>query len=363
MSEKTVGAGGDYSDLSAWEYAIQNEPSGTHTAKLISDFSDNTIINTWPSNTTLVIKSDVPGTNRKITSESTKSHVISVDDVDITSITIQDLTLDGSGQAAYKSALRISNGANILALFERVMFTNATHHNVLISSGMDGTGITFNNCIFENGGTSAIRHLKVDVSNTTNFNNCLFVGNSSSQVYQSNANQTLNFNNCLAFGNTGAGFAHAGTNCVTNLDSCVSDDTSAELGTHDSTSNCQAGVTDPSSASPAYFTNYDEGDYSLAQSDVDSWGIQGNVAKTPATDFTNTTRENHSIGQYEFIVAPSSSSSSSPVYTSFIYVGNGRSATQRQENSSEGQFQGSVKTIQAMSTYDSDFKHDTIVRN
>jgi len=52
-----------------------------------------------------------------------------------------------------------------------------------------------------------------------------------------------------------------------------------------------------------YFTNYANDDYTLLQSDVDSWGIEGIDATTPATDYANTVRAHNSIGPYEYVAS------------------------------------------------------------
>jgi len=50
----------------------------------------------------------------------------------------------------------------------------------------------------------------------------------------------------------------------------------------------------------AYFTDYANDDYTLAQSGYASWGINGDSLTTPALDYALVTRTNDDIGPYEF---------------------------------------------------------------
>ena len=54
-TESTVGIGGEYTDITAWESDIESSGAGEHTALLISDISDATIFGGWTSGTSIVV--------------------------------------------------------------------------------------------------------------------------------------------------------------------------------------------------------------------------------------------------------------------------------------------------------------------
>ena len=297
MAESSVGPGGDYVNLTAWDTGVDGT-GGTQIAELTGDFTDNLTMVGWLDPADVTIRSDTVGVKRTVTSASLGGDMILAEDVDIATLTLQDIILDGNGvQAASKDCLKVTLGVTTLTL-DRCKFVSSTEDGVQINAfhPSDTTVINADNCIFKDNVGAGYLMAKTNETVTATFRNCLFVGNGThGQDTAVNANNTTTLHNCLSFGNTGDDFGDGSTVVTTNVLYCVSEDGSATVG-HDDMTGSVSGKTDTT----AYFTDYAGGDYTLKQSDVLSWEIEGDDSTTPATDYNYTTRATNSIGPYEF---------------------------------------------------------------
>ena len=304
--------GANYTSLTAWEFD-KDELGGTQIAELTTDITDNLALYTWPSGD-ITIRSDKPGVKRTVTSSSSGSggnHMIHAGDPDINSLTLEDIILDGTGQdssGSGKSGIMTTGGTGTLTL-RRVHIKNVTQHSVLIWSNSKTEVLNCDNCIFENPTGSAYRgalatYVDADATVAT-FRNCLFVGcGGAAQNCAADSDNIGNYYNCLSFGNTGADFAHAGGTQTTNVRYCVSQDNTADNAHDDNTGSVGLGI---ATVPDTYFTDYDNGDYTLKHEDFTNWGVNGDSANTPAKDFNNRTRVNNDIGPFEYVqhmVAP-----------------------------------------------------------
>ena len=239
--------------------------------------------------------------------------MIHAGDADINSLTIEDIILDGTGQnpsGSGKSGIMTTLGTGTLTL-NRVHIKNVTQYSVLIWSNSTTNTLDCDNCIFESGDDGAYRGALSTTEAT--FRNCLFVkcgdgaSHSHGAIYcADDANNKNYFYNCLSFGNNGADFSHAGTasgnGALTYVRHCVSED-----GTADDAHDDNTGSVANKAATGTYFTDYDNGDYTLRHEDFTNWTINGEAANTPAKDFNNRTRVNNDIGPFGYVqhmVAP-----------------------------------------------------------
>ena len=302
-----IGTGETYTDLSAWETGVGSS-GGEQIAILKEDINDNVTFSGWPSAhsdgtpSEITIKGDLTGVvKRVVTSKSSGSNVLYFADVDISAVTIEDLTINGSGQASSKSGVSLANGTVTLTL-NRVRITNTTLHGVLINASSATTTTNIDNCIFDNNDGSGYRDAHYAVSSAATIRNCLFAKNGgNAQNLASSSALTVTYRNCLSFGNS-VDFGDGGENSNVSVLHCVSEDSSATTG-HDTVTECIGGQTGTGS----YFRDYTNDDYTLRHDDFTNWGINGDSANTPAKDFSNRTRVNNDIGPFEYVqhmVAP-----------------------------------------------------------
>ena len=285
----------DYPGLDEWEDAVGVAGHDENQIVILTeDITDNlSMANGWNA-VNITIKSDTPGVKRTVTSKTGGYQMIYAGDSSITSLTVEDLILDGTGQSSTKSGVQTSNGTDTVTL-NRVHIKNVTQHSILIWSSSATTALDCDNCIFENPGGSGYRGART--TTTATFRNCLFVGcTGAAQNCAANASNIGNYYNCLSFGNTGDDFAHAGGTQTTNLMHCVSEDTTA-VASHDVSNECVGSQ----AATGTYFNDYDNGDYTLRHDDFTNWGKNGSAVNTPATDFNYRTRTNDDIGPFEYV--------------------------------------------------------------
>ena len=219
-----------------------------------------------------------------------------------------------------------------------------------VTAPSDAT-FNFDNCIFDDMG-HAFMHSATASPNVTTFRNCLFTNMASSQASVSNSsNITINYYNCLSFNNTGEDFTNAAlTSTNLSLNSCVSEDDTATDTAHDNWAepvNCVSEQTDLTT----YFKDQPNGNYALAQSDFDSWGIVGSDANTPDTDYNNLGRIENSIGPFEWTLPPFTEITN-------VFVSFGGRIPHSATGEGVGQFTAFDDTIQPMSTYDNKFIDD-----
>ena len=295
----------DYVDLSTWRETISSGSYDEYQVVIVKeDITDNLSLHGFGSDLSITIKSDTPGVKRTVYSKHNGDQMIYSGDAEITSLTVEDLIFDGAGdgvdgntgQAGTRSGIHTTLGTDTLTL-RRVRIKNVTQHSILVWSASTTETLECDNCIFENPSGSAYRGALTDTEAT--FRNCMFVGcGGAAQNCVADADNTGNYYNCLSFGNTGNDFAHAGGAQTTNVRYCVSED-----GTADNAHDDNTGSVALKTSTGTYFTDYDNGDYTLAQDDYTNWSINGEAANTPATDYNNTTRVNDDIGPYEYITA------------------------------------------------------------
>ncbi len=352
-TESTVGIGGEYTDISTWESDIESSGAGEHTALLISDITDATIFLGWAEETSLVVKSDKPGTKRTITSyDGIFSTILYLNDDDITRVTCEDIILAGDADTP-SAGWGMSLNYKQTITCNRVGFKNLAYTGFTLSANtQSGATANFDNCIFDSCGYFAFMNLATTNPNVTTFRNCLFTNLTYSQASISNSsNITINYYNCLSFDNTGEDFTNAAlTTTNLSLNSCVSEDDTATDTAHDNWAepvNCVSEQTDLTT----YFKDQPNGNYALAQSDFDSWGIVGSDANTPDTDYNNLGRIENSIGPFEWTLPPFTEITN-------VFVSFGGRIPHSATGEGVGQFTAFDDTIQPMSTYDNKFIDD-----
>ncbi len=308
----------DYVDLQSWNDAANDGGAGGEQIVIVKeDIDDNLSLTGWASALNVTIKSDSPGVKRTVYSKNNGNQMIYSGDADIGSLTVEDIVLDGAGrgegntgQSATKPGITVVNGTTTLTL-NRVHIKNVTQYSVLIWTNALTEDFNCDNCIFESGDDGAYRGALSTTEAT--FRNCLFVkcsagaSHSHGAIYcADDANNKNYFYNCLSFGNNGADFSHAGTasgnGALTYVRHCVSEDGTADDAHEDNT-----GSVANKTVTGTYFTDYDNGDYTLRHEDFTNWGVNGEAANTPAKDFNNRTRVNNDIGPFEYVqhmVAP-----------------------------------------------------------
>ena len=323
MATKKVGSlsdGADYSSLTSWNFYVKTS-GGEQTAELINDITDNLSLTGWTSSSDITIRSDKPGVKRTVFSKHNGNQMVYSGSANISALTIEDIIFDGAGdgstgntgQAGTRAGITTTNGTDTLTL-NRVHIKNVTQHAVLVWYDSDTATLNCDNCIFESPTGSAYRGARD--TTTATFRNCLFVncGSAAQNCRQGDpsavspyfvATNIGNYFNCLSFDNGGADFADANQVSTTNVRYCVSKDSTAADANHDD--NTGSVGLDIATVPDTYFTDYDNGDYTLKHEDFTNWGVNGDSANTPAKDFNNRTRVNNDIGPFEYVqhmVAP-----------------------------------------------------------
>ena len=304
----------DYPSLSAWRSAITGGSYDENQIVIVKeDTTDNLSLTGWASAVNITIKSDVPGVKRTVTSGSGGDQMIYSGSANISTLTVEDIVLDGTGQTGTRSGITTTNGTDTLTL-RRVHIKNVTQHAILVWHDSDTATLNCDNCIFESPTGSAYRGARD--TTTATFRNCLFVKcNSAAQNLRQGrsdavspyfvATNVANYHNCLSFGNGGDDFANANEAATTNVLYCVSQDDTAD-GSHDD--NTGSVGLDIATVPDTYFTDYDNGDYTLRHEDFTNWGVNGDSANTPSKDFNYRTRTNDDIGPFEYISLAGASS-------------------------------------------------------
>jgi hypothetical protein len=295
MATSSIGASLDYNDLSLWETAKQAS-SEDEIAELHEDISDSFTMTGWTNPQNITIRSNITGIKRTVTND-VNANLLYFNDVKTLGLTLQDLVLDAGG-AMFRSCVSINAGVTALTV-KRVKCHNVSAMfaaSVIINAGGGAlvANATLENCIFVGGYSGfGVYH---STAMTAEIVNCI-VTEASSLGYSiaDVATHTYNFRNCLGFGNNGD-FDNS-TTATVNVLNCVSEDATATHANHTSSAGSVTLKTDTSE----YFTDYANDDYTLAQIDLASWGIEGDDATTPATDYNNTTRIGNSIGPYDYI--------------------------------------------------------------
>ena len=294
MAISSIGAvGKNYTTLTLW--ADDKKTSAeAEIAELHEDIVDNLTFNGWSNSVAITIRSNVTGTKRTITADAASS-VISVNDLSLIDYTFQDLVLDADSGAS-ASGIIVSTGGDAIVI-DRVTFKNAgTSASGLQYGGIESDTIDMDNCIFKDNAGAGFRNSNASGTTVATFSNCLFVDNTGDGLDPGAfGGNTHNIRNCLAFGN-GVDYDGAGDAGVTNILDSVSQDSSA-TDAHDNVTGSVSGFTETGS----YFIDYGGGDYTLKQSDICAWGIEGSDDATPATDYDNTTRVANSIGPFEYV--------------------------------------------------------------
>jgi len=338
-TSRTVGSGGQDIDLSAWETVVEGI-AGEHTATLVADIVDNLKFGSWQIGSTAIIKGNLTGnTKRRITSVGGAGTVVTCNSSNMTALTLEDLYLDGTGMVISKFCLDLQAGIVTCTMRRCTLYTPSSFGSCMKTHTIsDYTTGTYDNCIFD----TAYSHLNFDEihqENTSTFRNCLFTGATNNQAsWVDNALVIINYYNCVSFSNAGEDYTNdALTLTNIHMGNCVSEEGSAQ-DSHDNVTSSGGAISQTNLS--AYFTDYVNGDYTLAQSSVDSWGIDGDSAATPARDYNNIQRINNSIGPYEFIVA------------THMFVNTGGGVSNRIRVKNDGQFAGASKRIAAISTYE-----------
>ena len=298
----------DYPSLSAWRSAITGGSYDENQIVIVKeDTTDNLSLTGWASAVNITIKSDIPGVKRTVTSGSGGDQMIYSGSANISTLTVEDIVFDGTGQTGTRSGIHTTNGTDTLTL-RRVHIKNVTQHAILVWHNSDTATLNCDNCIFESPTGSAYRGARD--TTTATFRNCLFVecGSAAQNLRQGRsdavspyfvATNVANYHNCLSFGNGGDDFANANEAAITNVRYCVSQDSTAADANHDDNTGSVGGKT----STGTYFTDYAGGDYTLAQDDFSNWTINGDSANTPAKDFNYKTRRFDDVGPYEHVAS------------------------------------------------------------
>lgn len=300
MAISSIGAGQTYPDLSAWETSKETS-SEDEIAELHEDIDDSFIMTGWTNPQNITIRSNITGIKRTVTNDGS-TNLLSFDDAKTLGLTLQDLILDG-GNNMFASGVIIKAGVTALTV-KRVKIHNVSAifaGGLFITSGANPlvANATLENCIFV-GGYNGIGVYQ-STAMTAEIVNCIATKASGNGLAVANYEaQTYNFRNCLAFGNSPSqGDFDNSTTSTVNVLNCVSGDATATHLNHTSSAGSVTLKTDTS----AYFTDYANDDYTLAQSGYDNWGIYGDSLTTPALDYASTARSNDDIGPYEFVPA------------------------------------------------------------
>lgn len=304
FTESTVGTLGSGADFAAtigalqlWENARQ-VITAEERAVLITDIQDDVTITGWPTaGTSIEIISNTVGVKRTIASPVGGISVLNFDDVEITSILLRDLILDGANTAV-SFGLQLQRGCNTVTM-DRIILQNHTFGGMRMREVSNCTTLNLDNCIIVDNITEGIQLLKTDVANTVTLRNCLITGNTTiGIIWVSNANVSVIQYNCLILNNTPDMPSIAGSLANITTDSCVSSDASASFATNGPTN-----VAINKTAFADYFVDFAGGDFHRAQNDTDAFGITSSVAATePPEDYDLITRVDNTLGPFEFVL-------------------------------------------------------------
>jgi len=309
FTKSTVGdatSGADYaSDVGAlqlWEDA-KDGVGGEQEAEIITDIVDDCYLDGWAAASTIWIHGDLTSaTKRKITTAAEGDMIIWTNTLDITSITIEDLELDGSNCAANKLGIFINGGAHNTTV-RRVHVHDTTSSGVSVNDNTEAGNIAlFENVITEDTGAHGITTGSYGDSATNTLKNCgAFRAASRGSTGAGFAALTRVFQNCLMMDNGASDFYPIAVSTTTLLN-CVSSDTSATDGDHTSSTGCAVSKTSYTD----YFTDWAGGDFTLKDIDETLWGINSDADTQTDADFTSVERVSDDIGPYDWVEAAAS---------------------------------------------------------
>jgi hypothetical protein len=304
VAESTVGnaASGatyaaDVGALQLWEDAIDGGTPGDYEAKIITDIQDDVIFDIFGTGTwNLQIYGDTQGPGRRVLSApASGTWLFRFNDTDINTVLIRDLNMDGTNQIANRYAIWAAGAPVDSLTVRRVFIKNTSNIAVHVQTGPATT--VLENVLVHNSGATGFTLGPSAAATTTTVRNC---GAYKSTTYgftcADSSNVTVTYWNCVAVGSDITDFRTRASANV-HLHECVSEDTSANTG-HDTMDNCVSSQTNLS----AYFVDYTNDDFHLAQPDFTSWGINGDATETPVDDLDFRTRLNNDIGPYEYVL-------------------------------------------------------------
>ena len=294
----TLGSGAQRSAtegaLATWE-GVYDSVGGEQRAVLITDITDDVNFADWTSGGIIEIVSDVAGAQRTITPPSGGDHCLKFSDANITTVKIEDIICDGTGQATSQSGIYVHTGVTELTL-NRCRTSNCEEHGLHVGSSALLETLTANNCIFNDNDVHGALLQYVATASTNTFTNCLAFDNGADGWNSTNnSNITRVFQNCIAMDNDSSDF-ETQASTTTTLDSCVSSDTSATAAGTDT--NCAVSKTTYAD----YFLDHTAGNFTRTQNDSDGFGKTGNASLTPDRDYHYVERVNDTIGPFDYIL-------------------------------------------------------------
>ena len=280
-----------------WDTDVEDEVAGDYEAEIISDITDDVNFSgATVGAKNLWIHGNSTGETKWAISTPSNT-VLGFVDALIGEITIEDLHIECSGQTV-GDAIFISSGGTALTM-RRMIVSDSFSEGVRTASNSQVVTILQENVIIRDClGVGFVFGYSAGAS-TAVLRNCIAVRNVTGFAITNSTNVTISFYNCIAFDNTTIDFQSTGLSPTVTVDSCVSSDSSATNASYDTVINTVINKTDTAT----YFTACAGGEFTLAQSGFDNWGINGSATETPATDFSSVTRSTDDVGPYEFIPA------------------------------------------------------------